>query len=114
MNAKQTVPLLAAGSTLAAVAPALLFFAGVGLTLYWLLSDGKEKKPDAPADAEKGTETKPALAAPHPLFTPAPIPPPASKPAPVPVLVAAAKPPVVFVAPAIGKQANEVGIKLVR
>ena len=89
MNAKQTVPLLAAGSTLVAVAPALLLFAGIGLTLYWLLPDDKEKKPGAPADAEKGTETKPELAAPRPTFTPAPIPPPASKPAPAPVSVAA-------------------------
>jgi type IV secretory pathway VirB10-like protein len=99
MNPKQTVPLIATGASLAAVAPALLFFAGVGLTLFWLLSDSKGKKLDTPTDAEKGNAAKPALAAPLPTFTPAPIPPPAPKPAPAPLPTPAAMPPAAPVAP---------------
>ena len=73
MNPKQTVPLIAELSPLAAAAPPLLIFAGIGLTLYWLFSGEKEKKPDAPANAEKDKETKPAPVFARPVPAPAPI-----------------------------------------
>jgi hypothetical protein len=81
MNPKQSVPLIAKLSPLVAAAPPLLVFAGIGLTLYWLFSDEKQKKPNVPADAEnerksddhreRGAETgrKPAEAKPFPPNT---------------------------------------------
>jgi len=93
MKPHQTVPLIAKLAPLAAAAPPLLFFAGIGLTLYWLLSDDKEKKTDTPADAEKSNAPKPALVSPRPTFTAAPIPLPVPKPASAPVQVAPVKAP---------------------
>ena len=83
MNTKQTIPLLAAGSTLAASAPVLLIGGVVIVALVWLLSD--DKKPEStPANAEMEFRRKEAETA---VFRPIPAEIPV-KPTTVPILSA--------------------------
>jgi hypothetical protein len=85
MNAKHTIPLISTAAPLAALAPPLLLIAGIGLTLYWLLSEEEEKKPDLPTNAEGGKTPIGAPASACTASTQAPVAAPSPKPLPAPV-----------------------------
>lgn len=55
MNAKQTIPLFAAGSTVAAAAPVLLIGGAAIVTLTWLLSDDNKASTPLPGSAGANT-----------------------------------------------------------
>jgi len=100
MNPRQAIPIIGAAGASGPAAPAVLAIIAIGLTLCWLFSGDDEKKPDEPADEEKGNSARPAPAPMRPVFTPASISPQAPKPAPVSAPVPASKPQVLPVAPA--------------
>jgi hypothetical protein len=97
MNAKQIVPLIAAGSTLAAAAPVLLIGGAAIIAILWLFSDDEK-----PTDAEKPNEAEPMPDPRPPEFMPVSITSPAPEPESLPSM-AIQEPPVVlaFVAPVV-------------